>query len=46
VFWDRNTQKWAAKFVANGKRTFVGYFENELEAARAYDKKKIEVVGC
>jgi len=31
-------KKWQAKIEYNGKRKFLGYFENEEDAARAYDE--------
>ncbi len=37
--------RWIVQFVANGTRFYVGRFDNEEEAARAYDKKSREVHG-
>lgn len=30
------TYKWRAAIFCNGKRTYLGWFDNEIEAARAY----------
>jgi hypothetical protein len=39
VSWDkRNNNKWKACIKYDGKKHTLGYFENEEEAARAYDK--------
>jgi hypothetical protein len=35
VSWDKREQKWLARFTYKGKPHFVGYFHNEIEAARA-----------
>ena len=39
VTWDRNKKKWQAQYRdANGKNRFIGYFDDEEEAARARDQ--------
>jgi len=35
VSWDKREQKWLARFTHKGKPHFVGYFDDELEAAIA-----------
>jgi hypothetical protein len=38
VSWYKNDNKWQATIKFNGKNRYLGYFENEEEAAKAYDK--------
>jgi len=38
-------KKWTAVIQLNKKTYFLGYFENEIDAARAYDKKAKELHG-
>lgn len=35
--WHKHVKKWQVDIECNGVRFHVGYFENEEEAARAYD---------
>lgn len=37
VSWYRASKRWQAKIQANKKRTYLGYFDSETEAAKAYD---------
>ena len=37
--------KWVARIMAHGKPYFLGTFKNKFEAAKAYDKKAIELYG-
>lgn len=37
VTWDRRGLKWLAQICYKGKKKFVGYFPDELSAARAFD---------
>jgi len=37
VGWKKPMNKWTAQIGVNNKMKFLGYFENELDAARAYD---------
>ena len=37
VAWDKRTQLWVAYLCYMGKRRQLGYFENEIVAARAYN---------
>ena len=45
VSWNRNVKKWGAQIRLNYKIHRIGYFENETEAAKAYDKRAVELHG-
>jgi hypothetical protein len=45
VGWDKGTKKWRTKIRFNTKLHHIGYFENEIEAAKAYDEKAVELFG-
>ena len=45
VFWVEAEKKWRAQFSYKGKRYTIGRFDNELDAAKAYDKKAHDVIG-
>jgi hypothetical protein len=36
--WHRRDKKWHARIKANGHRYFLGCFNKEIDAAKAYDK--------
>jgi hypothetical protein len=38
VSWDKSNNKWSSKIGYDGKKRHLGYFEDEDEAARAYDR--------
>jgi len=38
VAWNKEHKKWEAYIAYNGKRKRLGYFDNEEDAARAYDE--------
>jgi len=38
VSWIARTQKWKAQISVDGKRKILGYFDDESNAARAYDE--------
>lgn len=39
VSWCKSAMKWNAKIMIKGKRISLGYFDVELEAAKAYEKE-------
>jgi len=45
VSWRKDKGKWQARIGNFGKRIFLGYFESESQAAKAYDEKAKELFG-
>ena len=45
VSFNKTANKWTAQISYNGQRIHLGYFTNESEAGRAYDRKAIELFG-
>jgi len=45
VCWAKREGKWRVQGRLNGKQTIIGYFDNELDAARAYDAWAIQAFG-
>ena len=45
VMWDKRRGKWQAQIGYKGMKIFIGYFDNEKEAAMAYDTKAKELFG-
>jgi len=41
----KRDKKWDVQIICNGKRTRIGRFDNEIEAALAYDRKAEELFG-
>lgn len=42
VSWHKNSNKWTSKISVNKKRIHLGYFNDKIEAAIAYDKYVID----
>jgi hypothetical protein len=38
VYWEKKCKKWTAAINYDGKRHHLGIFEDEKEAAKAYDR--------
>jgi len=47
VYWRKNRSRWRAEITFNGKHIILGSwkFEDEKDAARAYNKKAVELFG-
>jgi hypothetical protein len=45
VHWNERAHKWVATICLNRKLIHLGYFDDELAAARAYDEKARELFG-
>ena len=45
VCFDKKANKWRAKIQHNGQQIHLGYFSDESDAGRAYDRKASELFG-
>lgn len=43
--WDKSRQKWVVLIRYEGRNHMIGRFDDEIEAARAYDRKAYELFG-
>ena len=46
VFWDKKSKRWRCQLGHKNKKVFLGYFNDPEEAARAYDRKLVELNGA
>lgn len=45
VCWNKKSKKWVAKITRNWKTKYIGSFDDEEEAAKAYDRAALELFG-
>ena len=45
VCWSKSNRKWKVQYTHNGKLHYVGYFTDEISAAKAYDEATRELHG-
>lgn len=45
IYWYKANEKWRARIMLGGKRKDLGYYINEIEAAKAYDHAAKEMFG-
>lgn len=45
VGWNKQHRRWVAWFYAHGRKTHLGNFKTEVEAALAHDKRALNVLG-
>ncbi|MHC4185837.1 MAG: HNH endonuclease [Planctomycetota bacterium] len=38
IRWDKNKEKWQVRLTIDGRRRSFGYYADEIEAAKAYDR--------
>jgi hypothetical protein len=45
VYYKKQCSKYCAVIGCNGKKTFLGHFDNEIDAAKAYDEAAKKLFG-
>jgi len=45
VAWNKDKNKWRARIHFNGKLIFLGYFKDEIQAAKTYDEAAKKYYG-
>jgi len=43
VSWNKEKRKWIASIKINNKNKYLGYYSNELEASKAYQKELLNI---
>ena len=43
VTWNKRSELWMVRLMVDGERILIGYYEDELDAARAYDNYIISI---
>lgn len=46
MFWDRKNCRWRSQVGYQNRKIFMGYFNDAEAAARAYDRKLVELHGA
>jgi hypothetical protein len=46
VSYNYSIRKWHARITLEGERLHLGWFTSEVDAARAYDRKAVELLGA
>jgi hypothetical protein len=45
VCWSKSSKKWQVSLRCNNERFYLGVFDDEIEAAKSYNKKALELYG-
>lgn len=45
VYWYKRKKVWYAAIQINNKKVYIGYFDDKVEAAKAYNNKALELHG-
>lgn len=45
VSWNSRSEKWVAQIQISRQKEHIGFFENPIDAAKAYDAKAKELFG-
>ena len=46
VYWSKQRNKWKARIYINKKQKWLGYFESEIDAAKAYNEAALKYLGA
>ena len=45
VYWEKGMKKWRSVISAEGEKVCLGFFNSAIDAAKAYNKKALELHG-